>query len=472
MNQAELDIINRLSSELAMREAWTRVETAYYEGQQRLASMGLSIPPEMRQLQVVVNWPGVFVDSIEHRMDIEGFRLAGQWRGDERLWDWWQYNDLDEESSLAHLEALIHGRAYVCVGHNEEQPDIPLVTVESARSVITETDPRTRRVTAALRLYEVGETDTVQGCVLYLPDVTIYAEHSHGQWQETDRYRHQLGLVPVVPLINRARIADRQGRSEMRDVMALTDAACRTLMNLQGAQELMAVPQRYILGADRSLFEDEHGNPVPTWQAYLAHILAVPETNGGEVRVGQFSAAELRNFTETLNSYAQNIGAITGLPPHYLGLTTANPASAEAIRSSEARLVKHVERKNRSAGGAWEKAMRLGVLVTGQGDPDTYRRLETIWRDPATPTIAERADAVQKLSGGQPLYDRETALEELGFSPERIRVVMQRANDDPMVQLMAMEGGAEDDDRGVREGAGGDRRATGAGDSAASRSVS
>jgi hypothetical protein len=113
VNQPELDIVDRLRAELAARESARGVETAYYEGQQRLASMGLAIPPEMRQLQVVVNWPGMFVDSLEHRQDVEGFRIAGEWRGDRMLWDWWQANSLDEESSLAHLETLIHGCAYV-----------------------------------------------------------------------------------------------------------------------------------------------------------------------------------------------------------------------------------------------------------------------------------------------------------------------------------------------------------------------
>ncbi|GAA4852458.1 phage portal protein [Saccharopolyspora rosea] len=467
MNEVELDTIDRLHAELVAREPYAQVESAYYEGQQRLASMGLAIPPEMRDLSVIVNWPGMFVDSIEHRMDVEGFRLAGQWRGDEQLWDWWQYNDLDEESSLAHLEALIHGRAYVCVGYNEDNPEIPLITVESPRSMIVETDPRTRRVTAALRLYEPDPPRGI-GCTLYLPEVTLYASQVDGRWIETDRHEHRLGIVPVVALINRARVSDRQGRTEMKRIMGLTDAACRSLMNLQGAQELMATPQRYILGADESLFQDEHGNPVPTWQAYLAHILAIPE-GGTEVKVGQFTAADLRNFTEVLNAYAHHVSALTGLPPHYLGLATDNPASADAIRSSEARLVKAVERKCRAAGGAWEQAMRIGLRITG-GDPDALRRLETIWRDPATPTVAEKADAVQKLSGGQPLYDRETALEELGMSPERIRVVMQRVADDPMLKLMAMEGGgAADgaDDEPVQQQTGGNRAPSGTNNPAA-----
>jgi hypothetical protein len=53
---------------------------------------------------------------------------------------------------------------------------------------------------------------------------------------------------------------------------------------------------------------------------------------------------------------AAQIAAIAGLPPHYVGLMSqANPASADAIRSAEASLVKRALRKQRVFGGSWER---------------------------------------------------------------------------------------------------------------------
>ncbi|MFL1444046.1 phage portal protein, partial [Nocardiopsis protaetiae] len=107
---------------------------AYYDGVHRLEALGLSLPPEMEALQTVVNWPAMYVDSLEERLDVEGFRLAGQPRTDSRLWGWWQDNDLDDESGMGHLDAMIYGRAFAVVGPADTEGAAPVITVESAES--------------------------------------------------------------------------------------------------------------------------------------------------------------------------------------------------------------------------------------------------------------------------------------------------------------------------------------------------
>lgn len=436
----DLDILQALEHKADTLGPKLSLHNAYYDGEVRLSSIGVSLPPELRKLTTVINWPRMAVDSVEERLDIEGFRLAGQSATDRRIWDWWQANNLDEESSLGHLEALVIGRAYVVVGLDDENPDVPVITVESARTMTVIVDPRTRRVTAALRLHRPDGNGRATAATLYLPNVTRFFDRKAGAWvpsAEFEDYGHDLGQVPVVPLVNRARLGDRDGRSEMSDVMGLTDAACRTLTNLQGAQELLAVPQRYVLGAKPEDFIDKDGNPIPAWEAYIGRVWAL---GNEDAKVGQFSAADLRNFIEVLNSYARMVGAITGLPPHYLGFTSDNPASADAIRSSEARLVKRAERHSRAFSGTWEEAMRIAIrLVDGAEDA---ARLETVWRDPSTPTFAAKADAVTKLFAAG-LIPREAAWDQLGYSAEQQRHYSDLMTDDPFVRLMRSVGVAD-----------------------------
>lgn len=431
---ADLDVLHALRRRLQTRSGKVRRLDAYYDGAQRLAALGLGLPPEMRRLQVVANWPRLVVDSLEERLDVEGFQLADTAATDARLWSWWQANNLDEESSLAHLEALVAGRAFLTVGPNETDPEVPVITPESARSMVADIDPRTRRVRAALRLYNAPDDGgSARSATLYLPDRTVFYDRVSAGWRATDTIDHQLGQVPVVPLVNRARLADRDGRSEMADVIGLTDAACRTLTNLQGAQELLAVPQRYVLGATREDFVDENGNPIPAWEAYIGRILALGDP---DTKVGQFASADLRNFTEVINAYARLVSALSGLPPHFLGLVSENPASADAIRSAEARLVKRAERRTRAFSGAWEQAMRLGMLfVDGELPPDAAR-LEAVWRDPSTPTYAAKADAVSKLVAAG-ILPVSVAWEELGYGAEKRRQLADASSDDPIARLMA-----------------------------------
>jgi hypothetical protein len=119
-----------------------------------------------------------------------------------------------------------------------------------------------------------------------------------------------------------------------------------------------------------------------------------------------------------VNHYARLVSALTGLPPHYLGFSTDNPASADAIRSSEARLVKRAERKHRLFGGSWESVMRLYLRFRDGAVDERAASLETRWRDPATPTYAAKADAVTKLFQVG-LLPVEAAWEELGYSETR-----------------------------------------------------
>jgi hypothetical protein len=223
----------RLSSALTKSQRDLERLDAYYEGIHRLEQLGLAVPPELGRFVTTVNWPRITVDSLEQRCDVEGFRLTGQDSADDELWSIWQSSGMDEESQQAHLEALIFGRSYVCVGTrspDDPDPDVPLITVESPYEMTHEVDPRTRRVTAALRRTKVAVPLISEHATLYLPNETVWLQRvGRSGWVEVDRDEHNIGRPLVVPLLNRSRLRNRQGSSEMADVLSLTDAACRAL---------------------------------------------------------------------------------------------------------------------------------------------------------------------------------------------------------------------------------------------------
>jgi hypothetical protein len=207
----------------------------------------------------------------------------------------------------------------------------------------------------------------------------------------------------------------------MADVIGLTDACARALTNLQLAQETHAVPQRGVLGAPKGDFVDQNGKPLTVWEATSAPSGRWPNK---DAKTFQFDAADLKNFETIVNLYAKLVASLTGLPPHYLGFTTDNPAVADAIRSSEARLVKRCERKQRSFSGSWEQVSASSAGSRPASGIEAAKRLETLWRDPATPTVAQRADAIVKLAstmvGGVPIMPLEMAREELGWSTGKL----------------------------------------------------
>lgn len=428
------DLFDRLAARISEQQSDYEYFDNYYDGLHRLQALGLALPPEMRALEVIVNWPRLVIDSIAERMTVTGFRYGEADGTDDRLWNWWQVNNLDEESRLEHVEAMVQKRGYVCVGASDD-PAIPLFTVETRRNLATQYDQRVRMVIAALRLYGYHHDDPAQPSLatLYRPNANYYYSYTDGSWIEYDRITHNLGRCCVIPMTNRARIGDRHGRSEMSDVIGITDAACRSLTNLQGAQELLAVPQRYLLGATAADFKDQNGNPIPAWEAYIGRYALLAND---QAKAGQFPAADLRNFTEVMNIYARLIAGISGLPPAFLGMATDNPASADAIRSSEARLVMRTQDHIVPFGGAWEEMMRVGIGWVDGTIPEASAKLETIWASPETPTFSAKADAVSKLVAAG-IMPPDAALEELGYTDTQIKrwSAMRPANADPIGSL-------------------------------------
>jgi hypothetical protein len=446
LSDGEAATLTRLRGALTAARPDLELLDAYYEGMQRLETLGLAVPPALRQFVTLVNWPRICADAIEERLDLEGFRLATADRADDEMERIWQANGLDEEAQLAHLDALVFGRSYATVGANEEDSQTPLIAVESPLEMIAERDPRTREVTGAARLVggvSTMATATVTGgtsqmqATLYLPDVTVWVtgSSSGSRWVEEDRDEHRLGAVPVVPIVNRGRLTKRGGVSELADVLPLTDAAARALTNAQVATEVAAIPQRWVAGMSKGDFADQNGNPLPAWQAYFGAVWA---TEAADAKFGQFSAADLGNFTRIVDHYAQLVAGLKGIPLRYFGQNTANPPSAEGIRADEARLVKTCERRQQAWSGSWEQVMRLvRRLIDGDWDP-MLKQMEALWRDPSTPTRAQAADAAVKLHA-EGVLPTEAVWEDLGYSPARQAKLRQQFADqrqDPILSAL------------------------------------
>lgn len=425
LSSDELDLIGELTLQAAWYETEDQRHLEYYEGVQRLNQLGIAVPPELRKFVTIVNWPRVVVDTIEHRQDVKALLLPGSDTNDAGLMELWRANNLDSELTLLNVDQMIYGRGFICVGSNDTDPEMPLITVESPREITAKVDPRKRRMLAALRLYDVqhdvpqdlyaGQQGVPRALTLYLPDQTVWAVREDGGWAEVDRDVHNLGRVPVVMFLNRRRTGQWCGRTEMADVIPLTDAAARSLTNLQVAAETHSVPQKWVLGMSKGDFVDADGNPIPAWQSYFGAIWAHGNPNAS---VGQFTASDLKNFHDTVNHYGQLASSVTGFPGKYFGLFTANPAAEGAIRADEAQMVKTIERKNSTTGNSL--AWVLGIARRIQtGEWEDGNRIAVEWHDPGTPTFSQKADALQKLSGGVPLVSREGAWDELGWSEAR-----------------------------------------------------
>lgn len=78
----------------------------YDEGSQPLSYMHpeLLATLDERVRQVVINWPRLVVDTLEERIDLDGFRLGGQPEADTELGHIWHENLFEREGTFIKLK--------------------------------------------------------------------------------------------------------------------------------------------------------------------------------------------------------------------------------------------------------------------------------------------------------------------------------------------------------------------------------
>lgn len=443
------DVLRQLSMKLDTQMPTLDNLDRYFNGDVALSFLA----PEVREATqgrlrpLVVNWAKVIVGAIEERLQVQGFRLGEQTEDD--LWRIWQDANLDEFSQMAHEEALVLGRSFVMVWADDEGN--PKITVESARQVWVDYVPGTRTRRWGFKRW-VGPDNHVHA-VLFSP-ATVYRFKSEGLVTFEDlatepdliastgvnlalveSMPNPMGVVPIVPLVNRPRLMSMLGTSELADVLPLLDGINKLATDMLVGAEFHALPRRWAIGVQIPEERDDQGKP--TGKVSVEDVLRVSagrllHVEAENAKLGEFPSADLSNFTNAIDSLTTTLAALAALPPHFVGISTANPASADAIRSSEASLVSKCRRKQQAFSGTWEEVMRLAVMVRdGKEDPD-LNRLETVWKDPESRTVAAAADAAMKLVAGG-LLPVDQALADLGYTPTQIDRMrdMRRPADHP-----------------------------------------
>lgn len=431
LSEDEQRLVAGLSTKLSMQAFHMMERVAYYEGTQRLANLGISIPSRLASVRTVVDWPRVCIDPLIPRAVVDGFRMPGSTDVDSEFSEFWQVNDLDAEAPLSFLDSLICGRGYMVVGSPDRPGGVPLITVESPLNMAMNWDPRTRRPTSVFQSYQA---EGIFRAALYLPDKAIYMSRDEASgWIVDVVDEHNFGDTCVRRLPNRQRSSDREGRSEITPaIMATTDSACRTLLGMEIARELWSVPRVAILGASESDFMNADGSAKTGLEMSMSKMLAFERDEEGNVpSVMQLTSYDPSVFTRVLDEHAKLMASYTGFPPAYFGQTAdANPASADAIRVAENGLVRRAQQCQNQWSGPLEDIMRLAWRFANDGAeiPAEMMRLETDWEPAETPTPAGTTDAITKqVATGAVPATSDVTLKRLGYSAvERDRLEIDR----------------------------------------------
>jgi hypothetical protein len=447
-------ILNKLVEELRKRQTDVDTLSKAYSGEHKLsfASDDFRDFFANRYAKFSDNWCGIVADAPHERLELTGIRLKGAKKGDDGLWDVWRENDADQLSDLAMLDAIIAKRSFALVWGADD--DEARITWEHPSQAIVGYDPETRARTAGAKLWS---DDDREYATLYLTDsvwkfqrprVTsglldpdgVPFSQLEGNWEprqsqgdNTWPLPNPLGKVPLVEFANRPRLMG-EPVSDIAGTLSMQHAVNLIWSQLFVAIDSASWPQRVIYGAEMPTIPvlDENGNEVGERPIDLKKFAAdraiwLEDPN---VKISEWSATNLKAYTDIVEIAVGHIAAQTRTPAHYLliGGTIAN-VSGDAMKALETGLVKRTEEKTQHFGRAARDVFELVALV--QDDPAkaaAVRGGKVLWRDIENRSDAQRADALAKKKEiGYPL---RYLLELDGLPPNEIDRVMGMVEDE------------------------------------------
>lgn len=385
------------------------------------------------------NFCELVVDAVEERLNVEGFRMGTDAQADVDAWRIWQANGLDADSQIAHTEALIKGECAVIVSpYKSEWPqdDAPLITVEDPMEVIVATSPHNRRQRIAALKRWIAD-DRVHA-TLFTSDALYkwqsknkrsdwpsswHTELTKIEWEprlvegEEWPLENPLGVVPVIPLVNKPRRRDG-GQSEIASVIPIQNAVNKVVSDMLLAAEFGAFPQRYGINIEPEIDKDT-GQPKEPFKVSVDRLWLAPPPNNGEpeTKFGQFTPTDLAPYVKAVEMLVQHVASITRTPPHYLLGQSGLIPSGESLKSTETGLVAKSRRKMRHFGESWEEVIRVAFKAMGDSRSEIVDS-QTIWKDPESRTEAELVDALVKMGSlGVP---KEALWERWGATPQEI----------------------------------------------------
>jgi hypothetical protein len=367
------------------------------------------------------NWTQVVSDAPVERLTVNGIKPSGMTEADKDLWRVWQVNGLDTDSQLGFLGAVNSGRSFVLVWGDPDDPDTPEVTFEDASQCIVAYVPGSRRKRrAALKRWDDGP---ISFATLYLADevwkferpilgVSSKSVQEQAIDEELNRWDlrdmggepnpqpNPMGVVPMVELPNRPTLTE-DPISDITGVVSMQDAVNLLWAQLFTAADYASFPQRIVLGAEVPEIPilDDQGKIVGSRPVDLERFAVdrVMFFTGDDVKVTEWTAANLEAYTGVMEVAVGHIAAQTRTPAHYLIGKMAN-LSGDALLAAETGLVKRVDEKQLWFGLAIREMFRLIALAMGRdGQAADIAAGQVMWADAESRSHAQLADALTKL---------------------------------------------------------------------------
>lgn len=398
MNEAELLSLSRnLLGTIVSKRTKVQHKYDYYEAEQRLRDLGISMPAKLLALQSGLGWASKAVDTVADRLSFDAFE-------NDRLGINQLYEIADETEAVdqAKHDALIAGCAFIAVV-DDDQLMMKRFMPFSALEATGELNMTTGLLKYGLAITRYNRDEKLsskynEDSVYFAEDWVLFAENYTAIFENRRLKRFVMnptGRNYLHLLANRPTTKQPFGRSVIsKECRLLIQAGLRTMRRSEVAGEFYSSPQRYILGVSEEFEKDE------SMDLQLGRIAVIESDDEGKApTAGQWQQQSMAPYSDQLKMFAQQFCAKTGLTLHSLGFDTSNPTSAESYEAQNEDLRLIVDRTSKHFGNVLKK-MAITLRLAASGTRIVTQEMRDIvphWEPVFKVDIGPAGDAFNKI---------------------------------------------------------------------------
>lgn len=422
------NLIYRLVREWDEHHARNELRHMYYTMHNRLKDLGISVPPELRNLEAACGWGQKCVDVMVEHSKLDGFYVddtSTQGELDRIM----RRNRMRKLYRMAMTSALEQCFVLYLVTR-DEAGHARANAYPAAVCGCTWDDVHACLEAAAfvVRMRKMGRNQ-------YQPDWVNVVTQEHlirirlidGGW--TAEYEpHGLGHMPVFLAAYQSTLMRPFGTSRItREVMGYINSAVRANINEEIAAAFAASTQKYLLGTDGDPFEK-----VSRWDAFIGSIFNIDKDEDGDVpQFGQLPQPSMQPLADHWRLLCGRISAATGIHVSQFGQVHDNPASGEAIYQENEPLILKVKDWNEDVGDVLVD-VATAMLATERGT--TFDAIDSLdlgirpnFPNPAMPTQGQQTDSSVKIASVKPAFAQTTAFWAMnGFGKDEAADIMRQ----------------------------------------------
>lgn len=437
--------IQRIANTLLLklqRLSWSAgVKYLYYNGDQPVTDLGISLPKKFSKMRPGVGWASRAVNTIGDRLNFDGF--ANDNSGINDLFD----KGAKAILSKAKTDALIAGCSFIAImpDGNGGTKLLPFTATEATGDI----DERTGLLDSGLAVvswftYSEEHKDAKGWAKVGLipKDYFVFDKW----WTAEFRDQNLVGVYsnpsgrPLLHVLTHRQSADRPfGKSRITNtVRRIVDEVGRLKVRYEIAAEFYSTPQRYINGLAEGAADDDK------LAAAIGKIWTITkDEDDDKPEIGQLAQMSINQFSDQKKDLARDFCAETALTLRNLGYETANPTSAESLSAMSDDLLLEAQESQEELGREFKEiAISMRMVLNGTPQvPASLLELKPVWKPLFQIDIGSAGDAAFKLIQAMPeLAGTTTLYRMLGMSIKEAEELIANKNRRPGNFMQIEEG--------------------------------